>query len=44
MNDLELYSAAACRDIDIRAMQPVSEGGLGVSGQTLMQRAAQFSL
>ena len=44
MNDLELYSAAACRDIDIRAMQPVSEGGLGVSGQTLMQRAAQFAL
>ena len=44
MNDLELYSAAACRDIDIRAMEPVSEGGLGVSGQTLMQRAAQFAL
>ncbi len=44
MNDLKLYSAAACRDIDSRAMKPVSEGGLGVSGQTLMQRAAQFTL
>ena len=44
MNDLKLYSAAACRDIDSRAMKPVSGGGLGVSGQTLMQRAAQFTL
>ena len=44
MNDLKLYSAAACRDIDIRAMKSVAEGGLGMSGQTLMQRAAQFSL
>ena len=44
MNDLKLYSAAACRDIDSRAMKSVADGGLGLSGQTLMQRAAQFTL
>ena len=44
MHDLKLYSAAACRDIDAKAMKPVSEGGLGLSGQMLMRRAAQFAL
>ena len=44
MNDLKLYSAAACRDIDIRAMKSVADGGLGLSGQTLMERAAHFAL
>lgn len=44
MNDLKLYSAAVCRDIDARAMKPADEGGLGLNGQFLMQRAAQFAL
>ena len=44
MNDLKLYSAAACRDIDSRAMKSVADGGLGLSGQTLMERAAHFAL
>ena len=44
MNDFQLYSAAACRDIDALAMAPVAEGGMGLTGQALMQRAAQFAL
>ena len=44
MTDLPLYTADACRGIDAKAMQPTSQGGLGVSGQVLMQRAAQFAL
>ena len=44
MTDLPLYTAEACRAIDAMAMQPLTDGGLGVSGQELMQRAAQFAL
>ena len=44
MTDLPLYTAEACRAIDAKAMQPLTDGGLGVSGQELMQRAAQFAL
>jgi len=44
MTDVPLYTAEACRAIDAMAMQPLTDGGLGVSGQELMQRAAQFAL
>lgn len=44
MTDLPLYTADACREIDAKAMQPVAAGGLCISGQVLMQRAAQFAL
>lgn len=44
MTDLPLYTADACRAIDAKAMQPVTAGGLGISGQVLMQRAAQYAL
>lgn len=44
MTDLPLYTAEACRAIDAKAMQPLKDGGLGVGGQELMRRAAQFAL
>lgn len=44
MTDLPLYTADACRAIDAKAMQPVAQAGLGISGQVLMQRAAQYAL
>ena len=44
MTDLPLYTADACRAIDAKAMQAVAAGGLGISGQVMMQRAAQVAL
>ena len=44
MADLPLYTSDASRAIDAKAMQPVAAGGLGISGQVLMQRAAQYAL
>ena len=44
MKDFQLYTAAACRAIDAQAMLPVADGGMGLSGQMLMQRAAKFAL
>ena len=35
---------AACRAIDAAAMAPQSAGGMGLSGDVLMERAAQFAL
>lgn len=43
-SDLKLYTAQTVRDIDAMAMRPILEGGLGINGHTLMQRAAQFAL
>lgn len=42
--DVKLYTAAACRAIDAAAMAPQSAGGMGLSGDVLMERAAQFAL
>lgn len=41
---MQLYTAAACRAIDAQAMLPVADGGMGLSGLVLMQRAANFAL
>ena len=42
--DLKLYTAAACRAVDAQAMAPQSSGGMGLGGDVLMGRAAQFAL
>lgn len=42
--DLKLYTAAACRAIDAGAMAPQKSGGMGLHGNVLMRRAAQFAL
>lgn len=42
--NLKLYTAAACRAIDAGAMGSQASGGLGLGGDVLMRRAAQFAL
>jgi NAD(P)H-hydrate epimerase len=39
--DPQLYTAAQMRALEARVMQSTEQGGMGVSGYTLMQRAGQ---
>ena len=43
-NQINLYTAAASQAIDVDAVLPTSQGGLGIESFKLMERAAEYAL